>query len=253
MKKFENIIFGTHAVMSVLNNSPSQVKEIYLLKTGSDKKSQQLLQIAHQNKIKCHFYEKKKFEETFKLQGKTHQGIVAEVELPKALNDNDLKDLLDEARDNPFLILILDGVTDPHNLGACLRSADAFGVDAVIVPKDKSVGITATVAKVACGALQTVPFFQVTNLARCIERLKQIGVWLYGAAGESENNLYQLNLTGPVGIIMGAEGKGLRRLTREKCDGLFAIPMLGTVESLNVSVATGICLSESVRQRLNDN
>jgi 23S rRNA (guanosine2251-2'-O)-methyltransferase len=148
----------------------------------------------------------------------------------------------------PFL-LILDGVQDPHNLGACFRSADAAGVHAIIAPKDKAVGITPVVSKVACGAAETVPFIQVTNLARTMEMLKEQGVWLYGAAGEAEQTVYQTKLTGAIGIVMGAEGDGMRRLTRETCDVLLKIPMHGTVSSLNVSVATGIFLFEVVRQR----
>ncbi|HGX92090.1 MAG TPA: 23S rRNA (guanosine(2251)-2'-O)-methyltransferase RlmB, partial [Candidatus Tenderia sp.] len=146
-------------------------------------------------------------------------------------------------------LLILDGVQDPHNLGACLRSADAAGVDAVIVPKDKAAGLTPVVRKVACGAAESVPFYQVTNLARTLRELQELGVWLVGAAGEADTTVYQADLKGSLAIVMGAEEKGLRRLTREHCDSLIKIPMAGTVESLNVSVATGICLFEAVRQR----
>ncbi|WP_110685510.1 23S rRNA (guanosine(2251)-2'-O)-methyltransferase RlmB [Salinicola aestuarinus] len=149
----------------------------------------------------------------------------------------------------PPLLLILDGVTDPHNLGACLRSADAAGVCGVIVPKDKSAPLNATVRKVACGAAESVPVFQVTNLARCMEKLKSQGVWLIGTAGEAEGLLFDADLTVPCGLVMGAEGKGLRRLTREACDSLIKLPMQGHVTSLNVSVATGVCLFEALRQR----
>ena len=154
-----------------------------------------------------------------------------------------------EELQNPALLLVLDGVTDPHNLGACLRSADAAGVDAVIVPKDKSADLNATVRKVACGAAEVIPFVRVTNLARTLEGLKQRGVWLYGTAGEAENTIYNSDLTGSLAIVMGAEGAGLRRLTRETCDHLVKLPMAGSVSSLNVSVATGVCLFEVVRQR----
>jgi 23S rRNA (guanosine2251-2'-O)-methyltransferase len=146
-------------------------------------------------------------------------------------------------------LLVLDGVQDPHNLGACLRSADAAGVDAVIVPKDKAAGLTPVVRKVACGAAENVPFFQVTNLARTLRDLQERGIWLIGAAGEAESSLYQADLRGPLALVMGAEEQGMRRLTREHCDVLVNIPMAGSVESLNVSVATGICLFEAVRQR----
>ena len=146
-------------------------------------------------------------------------------------------------------LLILDNVTDPHNLGACLRSADAAGVHGVIAPKDKAVGLTSTVSKVACGAAETVPFYQVTNLARTLKELQERGIWLYGTAGEASESVFKTDLKGPIAIVMGAEGKGLRRLTRESCDHLINIPMTGSVSSLNVSVATGICLFEAVRQR----
>lgn len=176
-----------------------------------------------------------------------HQGIVARVKPAKILTENDL-DVLLEKTDQAFL-LILDGVTDPHNLGACLRNADAAGVQGIIVPKDNSVGLTATVSKVACGAAETIPLFQVTNLARTMRHIQQKGVWIIGAAGEADCELYQADLKGSLAIAMGAEDKGLRRLTRESCDSIVSIPMAGSVSSLNVSVATGICLFEAVRQR----
>ena len=183
-----------------------------------------------------------------KAESTQHQGVVVRVRPAKVLTDNDLEALLDKT-DTPFL-LILDGVTDPHNLGACLRNADAAGVHGLIVPKDNSASITPVVSKVACGAAETVPLFHVTNLARTMKRLQERGVWIAGTAGEADSNIYQANLTGPLAIAMGAEGKGLRRLSREGCDTLISIPMSGSVSSLNVSVATGICLFEAVRQRL---
>ena len=163
--------------------------------------------------------------------------------------EDDLYQLLDELTDPP-LLLILDNVQDPHNLGACLRTADAAGVNAVVLPKDRSVGLTDTVRLVACGAAETVPVVQVTNLARCMGLLKERGVWLVGTADAAEQSLYQIDLTGPLGIVMGAEGKGLRRLVAEQCDFLVAIPMAGSVPCLNVSVAAGVCLFETVRRRL---
>jgi len=156
--------------------------------------------------------------------------------------------LLDQLAEPPFL-LVLDQVQDPHNLGACLRSADAAGVHGVIAPRDNAVGLTPTVHKVASGAARTVPFFQVTNLARVLRTLKERGIWLVGAAGEAEQSIYQADLTGPLALVMGAEDTGLRRLTREECDFLVRIPMRGHVESLNVSVATGVVLFEALRQR----
>ncbi|MCB1854974.1 MAG: 23S rRNA (guanosine(2251)-2'-O)-methyltransferase RlmB, partial [Halieaceae bacterium] len=150
----------------------------------------------------------------------------------------------------PALLLVLDGVTDPHNLGACLRSADAAGVDAVIVPRDRAADLSPVSRKVACGAAEVVPFVRVTNLARTLQALKERGVWLYGTAGEAQQSLYASDLTLPLALVMGAEGAGMRRLTREQCDFLVSLPMAGSVSSLNVSVASGICLFEARRQRL---
>jgi len=165
------------------------------------------------------------------------------------LDENGLLDLLDRPAEPP-LLLILDGIKDPHNLGACLRSADAAGVHAVVVPKDRSVALTRTVRMIACGAAEKVPFVQVTNLARCMKQLQDMGVWLVGTIANVSQTLYDLDLRGPLAFVMGSEGKGLRRLTAERCDFLVSIPMAGSVESLNVSVATGVCLFEAVRQRL---
>jgi 23S rRNA (guanosine2251-2'-O)-methyltransferase len=177
-----------------------------------------------------------------------HQGVVAEVSPSQVWGEAMLEELLDR-REGPPLLLVLDGVTDPHNLGACLRTADAAGALAVIVPKDKSATLNATVRKVACGAAEVIPLVAVTNLARTLEKLQQRGLWLVGTAGEAEQELYQQDLTGPTVLIMGAEGKGMRRLTRDHCDYLVKLPMSGSVSSLNVSVATGVCLFEAVRQR----
>ena len=167
----------------------------------------------------------------------------------RILDENGLLELIDNLKTPPFL-LILDGVQDPHNLGACIRTAEAAGVHALVAPKDRAVSITETVSRVACGAAEKLPFAQVTNLARTLDHLKEKGVWIVGAASEAKQPLFDIKLTGPLGLVMGFEGTGLRRLTREKCDTLVNIPMLGTIESLNVSVATGVCLFEAVRQRL---
>ena len=164
------------------------------------------------------------------------------------LDESDLLELVDKTKNPPFL-LILDNVQDPHNLGACLRSADAAGVHAVVIPKDRSVGVTETVRLVACGAAESVPIAQVTNLARVLTQLKKSGLWIVGTTDTAEKTLYEVDLTGPIAMIMGSEGKGLRRLTSEHCDFLVRIPMVGSVESLNVSVATGVCLFEALRQR----
>lgn len=177
-----------------------------------------------------------------------HQGVVAEVSPSQVWGEAMLEELLDRSEGAP-LILVLDGVTDPHNLGACLRTADAAGALAVIVPKDKSATLNATVRKVACGAAEVIPLVAVTNLARSLEKLQQRGLWVVGTAGEAEMEVYDHDLTGPTVLIMGAEGKGMRRLTREHCDYLVKLPMAGSVSSLNVSVATGVCLFEALRQR----
>ncbi len=180
--------------------------------------------------------------------GGNHQGWVAVYdEAAKTYSEDDLPELLAAAK-TPF-ILILDGVQDPHNLGACLRTADAAGITAVIAAKDNAVGLTPTVRKVASGAAETVPFITVANLARCLQNLKEAGVWLYGLSAEASTSLYANDLRGPLGLVLGAEGQGLRRLTRERCDHLVSLPMLGQVSSLNVSVATGVCLYEVLRQR----
>ena len=186
-----------------------------------------------------------------KSEGEQHQGVVARVRPGKAYTENDIEDILQAAEKKgiPPVLLILDGVTDPHNLGACLRNADAAGVQAIIVPKDNAAQITPTVRKVAVGAVESVPLVQVTNLSRTMKQLQKQGVWIVGTAGETDTCLYDTKLAGPMALVMGAEGKGMRRLTRENCDQLVKLPMAGTVSSLNVSVATGICLFEMVRQR----
>ena len=166
----------------------------------------------------------------------------------RTLDENGLLELVERIVGPPFL-LVLDGVQDPHNLGACMRTAEAAGVHALVAPKDRAVALTETVSRIACGAAEKLPFAQVTNLARVLDQIKERGIWVVGAASEAKESLYDINLTGPLAMVVGFEGTGLRRLTREKCDSLVKIPMLGTIESLNVSVATGVCLFEAVRQR----
>ncbi|RYU63047.1 23S rRNA (guanosine(2251)-2'-O)-methyltransferase RlmB [Methylolobus aquaticus] len=180
--------------------------------------------------------------------GGNHQGVVLELNLPVEQGEEELFERLAAATASP-LLLVLDQVQDPHNLGACLRTADASGCCGVVVPKDQAVGLTATVAKVASGAAETVPVYRVTNLARCLDRLKGAGLWIVGASGRAEKTLHSAELTGPLAVVLGAEGRGLRRLTEQKCDFLVRIPMAGSVESLNVSVAAGVLLYEAVRQR----
>lgn len=244
MKK-QDIIFGIHAIEALLKHSPERIIELWLLQGREDERLTLLIHQAKAFGVGVQVSSRKVLDD--KAESTQHQGIVARVKAAKILGEPDLDALLAKT-DLPFL-LILDGVTDPHNLGACLRNADAAGVQGIIVPKDNSVGLTAVVSKVACGAAETVPLFQVTNLARTMRHLQEKGVWIVGTAGEADCELYQADLKGPLAIAMGAEDKGLRRLSRECCDTLVSIPMSGSVSSLNVSVATGICLFEAVRQR----
>ncbi|MBR0573065.1 MULTISPECIES: 23S rRNA (guanosine(2251)-2'-O)-methyltransferase RlmB [Pasteurellaceae] len=239
-------IYGIHSVESFLKNTPERLIEVFVLKGREDKRLQPLLQQLNNYGISIQWLNRNTLDK--KAQGEVHQGIIARVVPTKELNEQDLASLL-EQKTQPFL-LVLDGITDPHNLGACLRTADAAGVDAVIVPKDKSAQLTSVARKVACGAAETVPLIRVTNLARTLRELKEKHIWVVGTAGEATENLYQAKLTGAVALVMGAEGEGMRRLTREHCDQLISIPMAGSVSSLNVSVATGICLFEIVRQNL---
>lgn len=240
----QQIIFGIHAVTSTLENNPERIIQILCLKERRDKKIETLITLAESFDLPIKFVS---HDELDRITSGKHQGIVAYCKEQIIYHENDLTSLI-QSTNSPF-ILVLDGVQDPHNLGACFRSADAAGVTAIIAPKDRAVGITAVVAKVASGATETVPFVQVTNLVRTLELLKSHGLWIYGAASEAEKTLYESKLRGPIVIVLGAEGTGLRRLTREHCDVLLKIPMKGTVSSLNVSVAAGIFLFEVVRQR----
>ena len=242
--------FGVHAVEALLKRDASSVTELYIQEGRNDKRLQTILSLAQTANIKPRLVSINTLDELTNAQ--RHQGVVASCASSKTYHENDLDTLLAQAK-KPVLILVLDTVQDPHNLGACLRSADAAGVSFVIAPKDKAVGLTPAVRKVASGAAETVPFIQVTNLARTLEWLKEQGVWLYGAAGEATGSIYTTDLTGAAAIIMGGEESGLRRLTRDLCDFLIKIPMQGTVESLNVSVATGIFLFEALRQRAASN
>ncbi|WP_140919693.1 23S rRNA (guanosine(2251)-2'-O)-methyltransferase RlmB [Limnobaculum xujianqingii] len=239
------IIYGIHAVQSLLERDPQRFIEVFILKGREDRRLLPLIQEIEQNGISVQVANRQWLDN--KAEGAVHQGIVARVKEGRQYQENDLPDLL-EGLEKPFL-LVLDGVTDPHNLGACLRSADAAGVHAVIVPRDRSAQLNATAKKVASGAAETVPLIRVTNLARALRYLQEQNIWIVGTAGEADHTLYQTKCTGPVALVMGAEGEGMRRLTREHCDELISIPMAGSVSSLNVSVATGICLFEIVRQR----
>jgi 23S rRNA (guanosine2251-2'-O)-methyltransferase len=239
-------IFGLHAVQAALSRHPDQVSELWVDGQRQDKRMRQIIQLAQGASVSLHMCRREEIDEL--APEAKHQGVVARVQQPKAFEEADLMALLDGLDVPPFL-LILDGVTDPHNLGACLRSADAAGVQAVIAPKDRAAPLTATAMKVASGAAEMVPYVQVVNLARTLRALQDRGIWLVGLDGYADQGLFELDLRGPLAIVMGAEGQGLRRLTKEHCDFLAKIPMAGTVESLNVSVATGICLFEALRQR----
>ena len=246
MVKRSERVFGLHAVQSLLERTPARVSVLLALESRADARMQAILALADKANVPVRRVARTELDE--RAPGVSHQGVVAEMAAVAALSESELPQFLG-GLGRPPLLLILDGVQDPHNLGACLRTADAAGVDAVILPKDRSAPLNPTVRKVACGAAETVPVVRVTNLARTLRTIRDAGVWLYGAAGEAPEALYDADLTGPVALVLGGEGKGLRRLTREHCDGLVAIPMAGSVSSRNVSVATGVCLFEARRQR----
>ncbi|WP_409307991.1 23S rRNA (guanosine(2251)-2'-O)-methyltransferase RlmB [Pectobacterium sp. B1J-3] len=239
------IIYGIHAVKALLERDPQRFLEVFILKGRDDRRLQPVVAELEAQGIVIQLANRQWLDS--QSEGAVHQGIVAKVKEGRKYQENDLPTLL-ENLETPFL-LVLDGVTDPHNLGACLRNADAAGVHAVIVPRDRSAQLNATVKKVACGAAESVPLISVTNLARTLRLLQEHNVWIVGTAGEADHTLYQSKLTGSLALVMGAEGEGMRRLTREHCDELISIPMAGSVSSLNVSVATGVCLFEAVRQR----
>ncbi|MDR1967480.1 MAG: 23S rRNA (guanosine(2251)-2'-O)-methyltransferase RlmB [Burkholderiaceae bacterium] len=238
------VLFGFHAVGVRLKTAPASVDEVYVDATRRDARMKQFLARAAEAGVRVIEADGARLA---RLSGGVgHQGVVARVQPVQQARS--LDDLLDSLQAPP-LLLALDGVTDPHNLGACLRVADGAGAHAVIAPKDHAAGINATVAKVASGAAETVPYFMVTNLARTLGELKERGIWIIGTAGDAERTLYQADLTAPAALVLGAEGPGMRQLTRKTCDALVRIPMAGAVESLNVSVASGVCLYEALRQR----
>jgi 23S rRNA (guanosine2251-2'-O)-methyltransferase len=238
------MIFGFHAVTSRLRHEASSVEEIFVDAARNDRRMQDLVANAKSAGVRVMPVEASRLD---KIVGThRHQGVIAfAAQLSLARN---LDELLD-AIEGPPLLLILDGITDPHNLGACLRVADGAGAHAVIAPKDHAAGINATVAKVASGAAETVPYFMVTNLARTLGELKERSIWCVGTSDDAPRTLYQCDLKRPLALVLGAEGEGMRQLTRKTCDELISIPMAGAVESLNVSVASGICLYEAMRQR----
>jgi 23S rRNA (guanosine2251-2'-O)-methyltransferase len=241
------ILFGFHAVLSRLRQHAASVQEILIDRDRVDARMKDLLSMADGAGVRHMQVERSRLDGLAGMNGR-HQGVIARV-IDTPIPYKDIHDILESDLKEPPFFLILDGVEDPHNLGACLRVADAMGVHAVIAPKDRAAGLSATVRKVASGAAETIPFIAVTNLARTMRELQEAGVMLVGAAAEAENDLFSMALSGPVALVLGAEGSGLRRLTAETCDALVSIPMFGSVESLNVSVASGICLYEARRQR----
>ena len=244
-------IYGIHAVESIIKNRPAKVIRLFLQERRNEKRLEGLRELAIERGIN---FNNSPIEALNQMVDGKHQGAVVEVRLESkqgSLEREDLENLdqLIGKAHGQVLLLILDGVTDPQNLGACLRSAEAAGATAVIIPKDKSAGITAVVQKVASGAAEIVPVFKVTNLVRVIKRLKQQGIWIYGTAGQAATEIYDCDLRDDVALVLGSEGTGLRRLTRENCDDLIRIPMFGSVQSLNVSAAAAVCMFEAVRQR----
>jgi 23S rRNA (guanosine2251-2'-O)-methyltransferase len=238
-------VYGVHAVMGLLKTDPARVHEIRLARRRADQRLERIRTLADARAVPWGWAERGELDA---LAEGRHQGVAARCTAGPRHDEAFLLQLVAQ-RANP-LLLILDGVTDPHNLGACLRVADAAGVAAVVAPRDRAAGITPSVQKVASGAAASVPYVVVTNLARLLRKLREAGVWVVGACGDAERDLYGVDLRGPLALVMGAEDSGLRRLTRECCDVLARLPMQGQVESLNVSVAAGICLFEALRQRL---
>ena len=238
------LIFGFHAVNARLWQNPKSIVELYVDENRHDVRMRELLDKTTQERVRVIMVDQHRLDALSK--NARHQGVVGFIDASK--NHVDLDDVLESLEVPPFL-LILDGITDPHNLGACLRTADAMGVHAVIAPKDNSAGLNSTVSKVACGAAETIPYITVTNLARTLRDLKDRNIWIYGTDMAGETDLYHCNIPDSIAWVMGAEGTGMRRLTKEHCDVLVSIPMFGTVESMNVSVSTGMVLSETQRQK----
>ncbi|TAN06459.1 MAG: 23S rRNA (guanosine(2251)-2'-O)-methyltransferase RlmB [Rhodanobacteraceae bacterium] len=240
----ETWIVGINPVAGAIANDPSRVREVWIEQGNRNVRVGALVEEARRLGVRVQVRSRAMLD---KVSGSArHQGVAANYLLPAAKSEHDLAALLEA---DAVLVLVLDGVTDPHNLGACLRSAAAAGASAVVVPKDRAVGITPVVRRASAGAVDRVPLIEVANLARALRELKDAGVWLTGLAGEAETPLYDVDLAGKTALVMGGEGEGMRRLTREACDRLVRIPMPGRMESLNVSVATGIALFEAVRQR----
>ena len=242
----KKIIYGFHSITSRIRLDANSVTEIYIDEARNDARMADFMRLIKQNSINFRLSSKNRLDGM--IPNAKHQGVIASIVEFKQKYIT-VEDIVEESSKEALLFLILDGVEDPHNLGACFRVADAMGVDAIICPKDNAVGVNSTVRKVACGGAESVPFIAVTNIGRTIRYLKDSSFFVIGADGSAKKNIYQENLSGQLAIVLGSEGKGMRRLTRELCDSLISIPMLGQVESLNVSVASGILLSEISRQR----
>jgi len=248
MSSSNKVLFGFHAVGVRIKTAPKSVFEVFFDVSRRDARMRQFTDRAREAGIKLVESDGLRLAKMCGSHG--HQGVVARVDAVLQVTSLDeLLEQLEATGDEAPLLLVLDGVTDPHNLGACLRVADGAGAHAVIAPKDHAAGINATVAKVASGAAETMPYFMVTNLARTLGELKERNIWCIGTSEDAEKTIYDLDLTGPVALVLGAEGEGMRQLTRKTCDELVRIPMHGAVESLNVSVASGVCLYEALRQR----
>ena len=240
----KRLIYGFHAVNARLWQNPKSLLELYVQEGKNDARTREVLEQAAKRGVRVHFADAERLAAICK--NARHQGVVGFIDASK--NHVHLEDVLENLKEPPFL-LVLDGITDPHNLGACLRTADAMGVHAVIAPKDRSAGLNATVSKVACGAAESLPYITVTNLARTLRELKEYGIWIIGTDMGGEADLFHYPVPESVAWVMGNEGEGMRRLTREHCDALVSIPMYGSVESMNVSVSTGMVLAETRRQR----
>jgi 23S rRNA (guanosine2251-2'-O)-methyltransferase len=242
------VLFGFHAVAVRLKMAPASIVEVYVDPTRRDARMRQFVDRCKEAQVRIIESDSLRIAKLAGSHG--HQGVAALVQpVSQARSLDDLLDQVEQGDNPPPLLLVLDGVTDPHNLGACLRVADGAGAHAVIAPKDHAAGINATVAKVASGAAETMPYFMVTNLARTLNELKERNIWIIGTSDDADKSIYDVDLKGPVALVLGAEGPGMRQLTRKTCDELVSIPMQGAVESLNVSVASAVCLYEAMRQR----
>jgi 23S rRNA (guanosine2251-2'-O)-methyltransferase len=248
MSSAKSVLFGFHAVTVRLKTHPASVAEVHFDPSRRDQRMRAFVERAKETGAKL---VESTDERLSQIAGSPrHQGVVARVQALAQLHSlDDVLDAVESEKRGPPLVLVLDGVTDPHNLGACLRVADGSGVHAVVAPKDRAVGLNATVAKVASGAAETVPYLMVTNLARTLNELKERDIWVVGLSDQAERSIYDVDFKRPVAVVMGAEGEGMRQLTAKTCDELVRIPMAGAVESLNVSVASGVCLYEALRQR----